>query len=232
MPRYTSAYSSFVSRLDEVHLLHRIASTKEKVDPVKMRKEINVFCRAAIVLLCAHLEAYIKEVGEVALNGITQRSVLRTKLIDRFYYHISKDILDGVRDTADPDKLAAKLFEFLTNDLPYWSRTGPFPQALPVDRFNKGFSNPSFEKIRAYFNRFGYSDYQGDLARLLKANYTVTTNMVNHMVDTRNKIAHGDITAVKPPADVKDMIMIIRTYSAATDVVFGSWCKTNLCSIR
>jgi hypothetical protein len=232
MPRYTSAYSSFVSRLDEVYLLHRIASAKEKADPVKLRKEINVFSRAAIVLLCAHLEAYIKELGEVVLNNITLRSVPRTKLRDRFYYHISRDILDEVRDTSDPEKLAAKLFKFLDSDFSYWSHTGPFPQALPVDRFNKGFSNPSFEKIRAYFNRFGYSDYQGDLARLLKAKYTATINMVDHLVDTRNKIAHGDITAVKPPADVMDMILIIRAYSGATDAVFGSWCKANLCSIR
>ena len=201
MPRYTSAYSSFVSRLDEVYLLHRIASAKEKADPVKLRKEINVFSRAAIVLLCAHLEAYIKELGEVALNNITLRSVPRTKFRDQFYYHISRDILDEVRDTSDPEKLAAKLFKFLDSDFPYWSRAGPFPQALPVDRFNKGFSNPSFQKIRAYFNRFGYSGYQGDLARLLKAKYTATINMVDHLVDTRNKIAHGDITAVKPPAE-------------------------------
>jgi len=219
-------------RLDEVHLLRRVASAKEKRDPVNLRHEINAFCRAAIVLLCAHLEDYIKELGEVALTNITVRSVPRVRLADQFYYHISKDMLRVLKDTSDPEKLATKLFTFLNSDLPYWSRAGPFPQPLPVDRFNKGFSNPFFEKTRAYFNRFGYSDYKGDLARLLTAKYNATVNMVDHLVDTRNKIAHGDLTTTKPPADVKDMILIIQAYAGATDAVFGSWCKTNLCTIR
>ena len=232
MARYTSAYSSFVSRLDEVRLLRKIASAKEKADPVKLRHEINVYCRSAIVLLCAHLEAYVKELGEEALSGITDRSITRERLADQFYYHISKDILDEVRDTSDPGRLAGKLFKFIDSDLPYWSHKGPFPYALPADRFNKGFSNPSFEKVRAYFNRFGYSDYKRDLARHLRAKYNATVNMVDHLVDTRNKIAHGDFSAAKPPSDVNDMILLIRMYSAATDAVFGSWCKRNLCTIR
>lgn len=232
MARYTAAYSSFVSRLEEIHLLRRIAAARERADPIALRHEINAFCRAAIVLLCAHLEAYVKELGEAALNGMTSRSVPRKTLVDQFYYHISKDILDGVRGTSEPAKLASKLFHFLHSDLSYWSREGPFPNALPVDRFNKGFSNPSFDRVQAYFRRFGYLDYKRDLAHLLCANYSATVNMVNHLVDTRNKIAHGDLTAAKPPADVADMIVIIRSYSGATDSVFASWCKRNLCAIR
>jgi hypothetical protein len=208
MPRYTSAYSSFISRLDEVQLLRRLAAAKERADPVDLRYEINAFCRAAIVLLCAHLEAYIKELGEGALTGIHVRSVPRTRLVPQFYYHISKDILDEVKNTSDPEKMATKLFTFLNSDLPYWGRAGPFPQPVPVDRFNMGFSNPTVDKIRAYFNRFGYSEYKKDLAQILKADYQVTINMVDHLVAIRNKIAHGDLAATKPPGDLRDMILI------------------------
>jgi hypothetical protein len=232
MSRYTSAYSSFVSRLDEVEFLRKLASTRERRDPINLRNEINVFCRASIVLLSAHLEAYIKELGEVALTGIHMKSVSRTDLASRFYYHISKDMIDEVKDTADHDKIADKIFAFLNTDLSYWSRTGPFPEALPLDRFNRGFSNPAFDKIKGYFNRFGYSGYTTDLAHSLNVNYIVTINMVDHLVATRNKIAHGDLAATKTPTDVKDMVTIIRGYCAATDSVFGSWCKTNLCPIR
>ncbi len=150
----------------------------------------------------------------------------------QFFYHLSKDILDEVQDTADPEKIAVKVFDFLQHHATYWGRMGPFPQPLPVDRFNKGFSNPAFKKIRAYFNRFGYGDYVPELCQVLKADYSVTVNMVNHLVDTRNKIAHGDPSVTKTPGDVEDMIRIVRAYCRATDAVFASWCKRELCTIR
>jgi RiboL-PSP-HEPN len=232
MARYTLAYSSLLLRLKEIEVLRRSAGATERSDPINLRHEINAFCRAAIVLLCAHLEAYVKELGEIALTNIHAKAVPRVKLSPQFFYHLSKDILDEVQDTSDPIRIAAKVFDFLQNDLAYWNRAGPFPQQLPIDRFNQGFSNPAFQKIGAYFNRFGYADYKRELARMLKADYSVTVNMVDHLVDTRNKIAHGDQAATKTPADVRDMIRIIRAYCGTTDKIFASWCKRTLCTIR
>lgn len=232
MARYTSAYSSFVHRLDEVKILHFSAREKERLNPVGLRREINALCRGAIVLLNAHLEAYIKELGEVALSSIYEKAVSRNALALQFYYHISKDILDELKETSDPHKIANKLFSFLLSDALFWDRSGPFPQALPADRFNRGFSNPAFQKIKAYFNRFGYSDYRGDLARLLQAKYNATVNMVDHLVDTRNKIAHGDPAITKTPTDVESMVEMIRLYCNATDRAFASWCKGSFCAIR
>jgi hypothetical protein len=232
MPRYTSAYSSFLPRLKEVETLRRSAVTRERENPVNFRHEINAFCRAAVVLLCAHLEGYVKDLGEVALNRIHVRLVPRTGIAEQFYYHLSKDILDEVKDASEPTKIAEKVFRFLQSDLEYWNRIGPFPQPLPAERFNRGFANPAFDKIRAYLNRFGYEGYKNDLARMLTADFQVTVNMVNHLVDTRNKIAHGDLLATKTPADVRDMIRVIQAYCGATDTVFAAWCKANLCAIR
>lgn len=219
-------------RLGEVDTLRRFAAAKERENAVALRKEINALCRGAIVLLSGHLEAFIKELGEVALDALHEKRVQRTNIESRFFYHVSKDLLDELLDTRDPQKIADKLFSFLCSDLPYWSRSGQFLQPVPAERFNKGFSNPAFDKIRAYFNRFGYSDYRKDLANLLKSNNAPTTNMIDHLVDIRNKIAHGDPTATKTPQEVSEMIAIIRLYCKATDSVFAAWCKTNFCAIR
>lgn len=232
MSRYTSAYSSFVGRLEEVELLRRFASEKEKKHALMLRSEINALCRGSVVLLCGHLEAFIKELGEVALDSMHSKNVPRTAVASRLYYHISKNLLDEMKDTSDADRLAEKMFTFINSDLSYWSRVGPFPQQIPVERFNQGFSNPAFKKIRSYFNRFGYADYSRDLARTLKANYQLTVNMVDHLVDTRNKIAHGDPAATKTPGEVRDLVTIIRTYCSTTDSVFASWHKMTFCSIR
>ena len=232
MSRYTSAYSSLSLRLEEIKILLHLARKRETSDAVSFRKEINALCRGSIVLLCGHLEAYVKEVGEVALNSIFAKKVDRKRVAPQFFYHISKDLLDEVQDTSDPARIAPKLFTFLEQDYLFWSQVGSFPTVLPVDRFNKGFSNPGFKKIQSYFNRFGYSLYKKDLAIVLKASYQPTINMVDHLVDIRNKIAHGDISVSKTPQDIEDMMKIIREYCRTTDIVFAQWCRSNLCSIR
>lgn len=232
MAHYTSAYLSFVARLSEVEMLCRLASAKEKIDPVEMRNEINALCRGSIVLLSSHLEAYIRELGEVTLECMHTKAAVRNTVAAQFFYHLSRDIIQELRDTSEPDRIAGKVFSFIQRDLSYWNRTGPFPLQLPSDRFNMGFSNPSFEKIKSYFNRFGYSGYQDHMARALRANYFISINMVNHLVDTRNKIAHGDITTTKTPKDVKDMMKVIQKFCASTDNVFARWCKIMICPIK
>ena len=150
------------------------------------------------------------------------------------YIEPSEDFgkIEEIKDTSDKSKIADKVFEFLNNDIEYWSRSGPFPRSIPTQKFNKGFSNPSYKKIKSYFNRFGYDNYKGDLARVLQANYQITINMVDHLVDTRNKIAHGDQGVTKTPGDVGDMERILKEYCVATDSVFGDWFKSKFCPIR
>ena len=232
MARFTSAYSTFRLGLDEVNSLCKIAGLKEKQDPIGSRHEINAICRGAVVLLSAHLEAYIKDLGESALDALHMKGVQRTRLDSAIFYHVSKDLLDEVSDAREPAKVAERVFNFLSSDSSYWSRNGPFPQPIPAERFNTGFSNPSFNKIRAYFNRFGYTDYRRDIARRLKADFVAVKNMVDHLVDTRNKIAHGDSYVTKTPREIVDIVIMVCKYGMATDAAFAAWCKKNLCSIK
>jgi hypothetical protein len=232
MARYTSAYISFLARISEVDVLIKFAREKEKSDPFNSAAEINALCRGAIVLLSSHLEAFIKELGDLALTALHEKKISRQKLAPRIFYHISKQYFDELKGTSDPDKLAEKLFAFISNDLSYWAQSGYFPDPIPIELFNKGFSNPAFKKICSYFNRFGFEDYQKHLARKLKANFQTTITMVDHLVDVRNKIAHGDQSATKTPLDVKAMSAFICNYSRITDDVFAAWWKGNFCSIR
>ena len=232
MTRYTSAYSAFNSRVGEVETLRRHARSQEKIDPVKLRNDVNALCRGAIVLLSGHVEAFIRDLGELAIDSMHAKQVPRTNLPSSLFFHISQDIISEVKATNEPARIADKIFAFLQDDLPYWSRTGPFPDPVPTDRFNRGFSNPAFEKIRSYFNRFGYMDYRSDLASRLRARYQPTVNMVDHLVDTRNKIAHGDPNASKTPSEIADMISIMRLFCNATDAVFATWWRANFCAIR
>jgi hypothetical protein len=232
MARYTPAYSSFIDRLNEVEALRRIALGMERKDPIGLRHEISALCRGAVVLLSSHVEGFVKELGELALDSLFAKCIPRNNIPSQFFYHISKGYIDEVRKTSEPEKIAEKIFSFLQEDYEYWSRIGPFPQSIETDCFNKGFSNPTFKKIKAYFNRFGYSSYRNELASKLQAQFQPVSNMIDHVVDTRNMIAHGDPAASKTPSEIKDMIFMVRIFCAETDTVFASWWKSRFCAIR
>lgn len=232
MARYTPAYVAFLARVEEVDTLRKRASFLERRDPVGCRSEINGLSRACIVLLSSHVEGYVKEVGELALDTIHRKEISREHLARRFFYHVSPEFFAGVKDMSDPEKIAARVFSFLHQDAPYWGTTGPLPMQVDSERFNKGFSNPSFKKVKAYFGRFGYTNYEMDFYKALGAKAQATTNILNHLVDTRNNIAHGDISALKTPAEVQDMISLIKLFCRSSDDVFASWFRANICPIR
>jgi hypothetical protein len=232
MPRYTVAYSSFLTRLSEVETLRDLASDQESIDPIAFSASINALCRGTIVLLSSHVEGFIKELGELTLERVQSRRVARVGIVPQFFYHLSKDKLIELRNASQPETIADKVFEIFGRDIDLWSKIGPFPRVLPAELFNKGFANPAFTKIRAYLNRFGYNTFANDLAALLVANYQPTINMVNHVVELRNKIAHGDTAVTETPADLAEMIRLVRTFCRSTDDVFARWCRASLCTIR
>lgn len=232
MPRYTRAYSSLIDRLAEIKLLECKARRLEQNDPIKKRSEINALCRAALVLLSSHVEGYIKDLGEIAVDALVAKQVDRSKIEDAFFFHLSQNTFKSIKDSHDHGKLSKALFSFLHVDAIHWSKEGPFSAPLPADNFNKGFSNPLPDKIKAYFGRFGYDAYMNDLARSLKSNFHPTINAIEHMVDIRNKIAHGDVVAVKTPQEVSDLRSHVQRFCVETDMAFATWFKSKYCSIR
>jgi hypothetical protein len=232
MARYTEAYSSFVRRLDEVEILRRLAAKKERSDPVGLRNEINAISRSAVVLLSSHLEGYIKELGELALNSLLTNGIDRSRMPNGFFYHISKEEIRKIKESNDADTMGEKIFDFLQSEHVHLSKSGPFTMIIEVEKFNKGFSNPAFKKISAYIGRFGFDRYSSDLGRKLGRDYSACKTKVEYLVATRNKIAHGDPNATETPSDIKKMMELIRQFACATDDCFANWWKVNYCKLR
>lgn len=231
MRKQSEPFRSFVARLDEIERLVVLAVEMEKVDAIGQRREINALCRGAVVLLCSHLEAYIKELGECALESLTRHNVPKAKLSPQFFYFLSQTKISNLRETTDPSKIAELIFDFLSNDLEHWSREEPFTSPLPTETFNIGFANPAYGKIQKYFKRFGYADYKAQLAKKLKAKNPFVTNAVEQLVDTRNKIAHGDPLATKTPGEVVEMVSTIKSFCSTTDVLFAKWWQAQYCEL-
>jgi hypothetical protein len=233
MPRYTPVYGAFVARLDEVKLLRTKAATLNRTkNAVRHGAEISALCRASIVLLSSHIEAYVKELGEHTIDSIYKHKVSRSNIALLFFYHISKERIENIRSGSDPEKIASSTRTFIESDSELWNTTGEFPFPISASDFNGGFSNPKFEKTKAYFGRFGYSNYRRDFFGKLGRNGQSTINNLDHIIDTRNSIAHGDPNSTKTPDEVKDMIDTAILFCRTTDEIFAKWCRGNLCNIR
>jgi hypothetical protein len=233
MPRYTSAYADFTKRLEEIETLLRLARDAANMPPLPSNiAQINTLCRSGVVLLSSHMEGYIEALSETALSHIVSRKILKSQFAPEFRYYLSKDLLTVIRDNTDPVRIVAKIDELLQRDSHIWGPDGHFIHPLSPSIFHGDFSNPTHNKIKKLFARFGYDQFQNDLQRFLAADFTPFTNMVNQVVDQRNKIAHGDSVVVGSPSDLSDMIRLSKGYCRAVDKVVGDWFRKKGCPIR
>lgn len=233
MARFTAVYADFSQRLSEVEVLRKQAAKFERSrQSFRHGPEISALCRGAVVLLSSHIEAYVKELGEHTLDSLHSKSVCRSKLAPQFFYHISQEAIGSIRDASQPAAIAGHVQSFVNNEAPFWGGLHPLPAPIPSERFNKGFSNPSFDKVKAYFGRFGYKDFRRDFFRHLNGDAQTIVNNLNHIVETRNSIAHGDQSATKTPLEVSAMVETAKIFCRTTDSIFGTWCKNTLCSLR
>ena len=232
MTRYTETYGSFIERKREVLVLANSAAIQLRISGAGKQMEANAMCRGAVVLLSSHLEAYVKELGELLLDRIYQRKVSRNRIPEQFYYHISKEKIEAIFELRDPQKIALKIFDFLGSELNHWSKDGNFPIRIPAEEFNKGFSNPAFDKIKKYFNRFGIDVFEAEFKRKQKENSQIIINSINHLVQTRNNIAHGNITETKTPLEINELVEKVSIFCRFTDEIFSKWCSVKYCAIR
>jgi hypothetical protein len=233
MTRYTSVYNDFIARLGEVEVLRGKAAILERSSAsLRHGAEISALSRASVVLLSSHIEAYIKELGEHTLDCAHKSMVPRSKMSQQFFYYVSRQHIDNVRVSSDPEAIAANVQVLFDKELPHWHGVGPIHGPISSQNFNSGFANPTFDKVKAYFARFGYKDFRLDFMRACKARGIILETALNSIVLTRNDIAHGNPTATKTPGEVKEMIFAAKEFCRTVDDIFSRWCKRSLCKIR
>jgi len=114
MARYTKVYSAFLSRIDEIERLIRFASAKERINPITLRHEINALCRGAVVLLSSHLEGYVRELGELALESLYDKQISRSNISSKLFFHISKSFFKIFKTSQIKKKWPTGFFHSLT----------------------------------------------------------------------------------------------------------------------
>ena len=233
MARYSSAYSRLILRLKEIDTIlsmtQDIASRRQNRDNLARS---DALCRSGIVLLCSHLEGYIEDLGSLAIRRIEEESLPKTSMSHAFRYYLSRDLIDDINRTTNPLDIATRVDTLLSRDGHIWDSSTSFAPPLPIDMFIRSFATPNHESIRRFFRRFGYARFPNELGAHLRQDYMPCIAMVNHVVDQRNKIAHGDFVTAGAPSDLRDMYRLVKIYCRGTDSVVGNWFRGHGCSIR
>lgn len=230
--RYSGAYRNLVSGLNEVRLIEREALKLEQSNAIENGARIFALVRGGVVLLTSHLEAYVKGLVEVTLQQIHLRNVGIENLPKRFLYFTTQDLIREIGEANDPEKIGDKILSLVSRDGANIRASGPLVSAINWEVFEQGFSTPKFKQIAKYLKRVGYSSLNGDLAAMQRSQHQIIINAVDHLVDTRNAIAHGDQSARKTPAELSELIGQVQVFCRNVDDAYCTWCKGALCTIR
>jgi hypothetical protein len=233
MPRYTAAYSNFIRRLEEVETILRRAQEASRQPATRDNVSfVNALCRSGVVLLSSHIEGYLKDLGEIAVQRIAMRRLPKGRLGAGFRFYFSRDLINEIKNTSEPAQIASKVETLFSRDLHIWSPDPNFAGTLSTTIFFGDFANPNHKRIKKFFNRFGYVEYDRDLAVRLAADFNACSNIVNQVVQQRNAIAHGDMVTTGTPTDLAQMLTLVKQYCRKTDDVVGDWFRTKRCPIR
>jgi hypothetical protein len=233
MARFTSAYSSLVERMVEVSALRVLVAQTARRPPTRpVIAQSQALYRGAVVLLSSHIEGYVEELCCLILDQIHGRSATKATFGDAFLYYFSKDIIDEIKETREPTVIAGKVKNLWSRDADIWDSAMTFSLPLPSDRFVYGFSTPKVKEIRKMMGRFGYTQFIDDLARLLARDFDASCNMVDNVVNERNKIAHGDNSVTGTASDIEQMVRYVQLFCRGTDQVVATWFRSKGCAIR
>ncbi len=163
---------------------------------------------------------------------MAERQICLSKMPDLFRYHAEKEKIESIKQTADGSKIGRKLRELYDSDFVCWTENGVISDGFSMEKFNKGFSNPKFEKICKYFDRFGYENFKQEFDRQLKSEARAITTGIDQIVSIRNKIAHGDSGERVTPVQGASLKDLACKFVSNTDQLFASFATRKICPIR
>ncbi|WP_041793870.1 MAE_28990/MAE_18760 family HEPN-like nuclease [Micavibrio aeruginosavorus] len=230
MPKYTSAYSDFIKRLDEISSIQKMAKAIEK--PFYSPPEINIYCRAGIVLLNSHIEGYFKDIITLVIDNIHEKKAKKDNLGKGFLYYMSLDLLQGYTDTNDPNKKYEILSSLFQRDGSIWNKDPTFQTRLEAERYTNKIQSIQCDKLYKWVNHLGCTSFKSQMKARLTSSYFPCENMINRISDLRNDIAHGGITNPITTSDLKPMVDLSKKFCCASDTVIANWAKNVGCPIR
>lgn len=236
MARYTASYIKLVSRLSEINILCRLATSLEKDIPIgKWQDEIEAMCRGGVVLLSSHLEGYITDLNSVILTALSDPQVALNDFPDALVFHQVRDVFEQLKNTSDATKIGEKFRQLYYREKHFFNSMDgleSLPRVFNNEIAMQSLSTPKPLKIYKFFKRYGYSCLRGDIATTLTTSMLTHENLVLRTVQIRNDIAHGDDEIKETPTDLKLRLKSVKLYCRILDDSVANYFKCRGILIR
>lgn len=220
----SSALLKFSERLREVDLLLNLCSGPES--PVDEQKKAapkdNAILRAALVLLCSHIEGFFEDLISEALFVYVKIA----SEIDHIPIEIlSCQVIGKTERWSSCDSVRRwEIFkECVRHPLVTKDKAKVFSSIDP-EIHTKGFSNPGTGEIETLFKSVGILSVWDNFSKLESSR--VIKGCVDAIVNRRNQIAHGQMDSTVTRTDVESYMKNIRRLVEVMDLIV----KNDICT--
>ena len=178
---------------------------------------VRAINRGSVVLLCSHLERYLRNVNEEAVAAVNQAPDLPADLPKRLRLQHSRIPIENLSETGWENR-ANQLSQLVANDGWLW---GNSPKAdLKHDRLLRWMRSPSPERIRRLFELWDVRDVFSKVTRRPATKQRMWLRL-DELVNKRNDISHGDADIGATYQDIASYVSVVGTFCQRADRVLS-----------
>ncbi|MRX44614.1 MAE_28990/MAE_18760 family HEPN-like nuclease [Agromyces kandeliae] len=209
------ALDVFADGTTEVELLRQLAIDAERQGSAE---QTNALCRAAVVLVVSHFEAYLKTLAEEYVDAVGTGEIASSRLPRGLREVHTLPKLESILAARD-DEQRASLLKRLGTVAALWNDNAKPPKgALQATTFARLVTSAKASVINDIFARMGNAGNvcDGDIEMVDDTGDVQTASVelsLRDIVDCRNDIAHGKAERKPTPDDVGRYLHFLRTFA-------------------
>ena len=212
----SQALAALANGIAEVRDLQKANPTPPVGFPNRPRV-IRALNRASVVLLCSHLERYLRSVNEEAVVFVNGYGIPALGLPERLRLEHSKSPIDELAK-IEWTKRGDRLAEFVNGDGGLWIIGGI--ARLEHGRLMRWMKSPSPESVKRLCALWGIENIFSRITRLPSTRSHMWLKL-GELVDKRNAIAHGDSDAEATSDDIKGYVRVVNEVCQRADRVLS-----------
>lgn len=224
------AFKNFEEGIKEVNtLLQMCLPVDEKVDDLSEQRRItSALCRAAIVLLCSHMEGYFENIVESFLQFHECNNTPHVNLPLSFkVLHLWKyiEVSERVDNETKWHAIQALKSSYIADESGRCVK-GTFN----LEVVTRGFSSPGSKEVEKLLKTIGIEHIWERIEE--RSGSRVLQGSLNALVNRRHPIAHGDSSAIATPHDVALYVEDMTNLARICDGVIGDQIALHNSEIR
>ena len=212
------ALGNLQSGLIEIDNLQRANPSPAEGSGLKRPDIVRAIGRSEVVLLSSHFERFVYALNEESVDYVCASSSQSRHLPDKLRLEHARHAIDDLAETGW-DKRGSKLKKYSSEESWLWDDDSTI-RALDPDRLLAWMKAPSSKNLIRAYRIWGINDVFTSITRH-RTNRQRMFLQIDDLVEKRNNIAHGDLTAQATYLDVVRYRKAVKEFGERTDRVMA-----------